>query len=146
MRHITTIFLAAVFVLSMVNAAHGATTQNKEMSLKKPLVKEDLTKSTKAVKKVKSKKISKKAVAPKRVVLDMDKKSNKKAIKGKAIAKKSQNKKYWSVECKQGFIKDSYVYCARTTASNRSPASVHSAKKSQHKKMAMKKAKQTVRK
>lgn len=139
MRHIITLLLTAVFFICMNSTANAATTQNKEVSLKKPLIEEDLTKSTRAVKKAKAKKLSKKAVAPKKVVLDMDKKSKKNA-KGKVLAKKSLKKKYWSVECKQGFIKDSYVYCARSTASVAQP------KKVVPKKMAMKRAKTVMRK
>jgi hypothetical protein len=141
MRHIITVLLTTVFFICMNSMANAATTQNKEVSLKKPLIKEDLTKSTRIAKKAKAKKMSKKSLVSKKVVLDMDKKPKKK-IKGKVIAKKNvnKNKKYWSVECKQGFIKDSYVYCARSIAS------VNPSKKINSKKVAMKKSKVVMRK
>ncbi len=48
--------------------------------------------------------------------------------RAKAPQKVAKNNKYWSVQCRQGFIKDSYVYCALTTASvktkKRAPAQV----------------------
>lgn len=137
---------AILFVSSYVQA----TTQSpKELTLKKPLVKEDLTQGTRAVKKAKAPKISQKAKVKKRapasdmqiIVKHNDKKATKKLKKGKALAdKKSNNKKYWSVECRQGFIKDSYVYCARKTAS------VPVSKKPVMKKLMAKKAKASVRK
>lgn len=154
MRHIITVLLTAVFFICINSTANGAMTHNKEVTLKEPLVKEDLTKRTKAVKKSKVQKLSKKSAAKEKVVIDMDAKpvrkiaSNKKVVldmdtktkkksKLTAASKKSLKKKYWSVQCRQGFIKDSYVYCARGIAS------VAPAKKHSMKKVAMKKAKAT---
>lgn len=140
MRHIITVLLTAVFFICMHSMANAATTHNKEVSLKKPLIKEDLTKSTRVVKASKAKKISKRSIAstaPKKVVLNLDKATKKKS---KRIAKKSPTKKYWSVECKQGFIKDSYVYCARSIAS------ANPSKKINSKKVAMKRSKSVMRK
>ncbi len=120
------------FMFTAMATAQPANLSQKNVGLKNTLVKEDLTQSTRVVKKSKMQKLSKKSVLKKRKPKSNDemqivakhgpKNPGKKLLKkNKATrtlaSKKTGNKKYWSVECRQGFIKDSYVYCARKTAS-----------------------------
>lgn len=112
MRHGIALIITTMLFLWTASVATAATTQNKEVTVKKTMVTEDFTKSTKSVKKSKGKKVAKKTKIPKREVAAIKSKV-KKSKKSKTVAKTSKNKKYWSVECRQGFIKDSYVYCAR---------------------------------
>lgn len=148
---ISTLF-AVLFFLIASSSAQAVAANGKDLTVKKPLIKEDLTKSTRSIKKVKTPKVSQKQTLKNRAPAAMKEKKNvlakgdnakalKKSKKGKVIsAKKPSPKKYWSVECRQGFIKDSYVYCARK------PASTPVAKKPVIKKTLAKKTKTSIRK
>jgi len=131
-QSISLLVAVVFFMFTAMATAQPANLNQKNVGLKSTLVKEDLTQSTRVVKKSKAQKLSKKSVLKKRkpkandemqiIVKHDPRKAGKKLLKkSKAprtlASKKAGNKKYWSVECRQGFIKDSYVYCARKTAS-----------------------------
>lgn len=122
MRHF--IKMALMFVITTLFSVSlvAATGDGAEFYIKKP--------QSKSSKKIKNKDQEELALKQKRSIAQLRNK-NKKAQKiEKTTHRKNTNKKYWAVECHQGFIKDSYVYCARKVAS------VKNAKKLKSKKIA----------
>jgi hypothetical protein len=137
MRHIIGTIIGLIFLMTASPTA-AATLQDNKATVKRPLLTEDLTQKTVKKRNPKLKKRiskrAKKSPVNQRKMVSHKKTNKKKPIKNRKVASKEKNKKmkYWSVQCHQGFIKDSYVYCARGKANVES-------KKLSHKNVANKK-------